>query len=185
MNDAAKDDDLSDEVLRAIRRILRRTSEHSRQLTRVAGLSVAGLMCLKAIDAAKPDAANPDAAKPDAMEPDGEVTVVGVSRAVHLAPATVSRILDRLETSQLIERRPSRHDRRRVCLVLTDNGRQKLRELPEPLQEHFVDQLRNLLPETQQQIRDTLQLVVRMMEADTLDAAPILTPEPDFKSSDD
>ncbi len=170
MIDSGNDHDLSDEVLRAIRRILRRTTEHSRHLTRVAGLSVAGMMCLKAIDA---------------MEPDGEVTVVGVSRAVHLASATVSRILDRLEASQLIERRPSRQDRRRVCLVLTDTGRQKLRELPEPLQEHFVDQLRELPPETQQQIRDTLQLVVRMMEADTLDAAPILTPEPDFKSADE
>lgn len=162
---ACREADAVDEVLRAIRRILRRTTEVSRQLSRVSGLSVAGMLCLRAIGE---------------MEHRDEVTVVGVSRAVQLAPATVSRILDRLEAAGLIERQRSSTDRRRVCLRLTNVGRVKLRELPRPLQEQFVARLKALSSDEQMQICATLQQVVAMMEADRIDASPLLSPEASF-----
>jgi len=114
------------------------------------------------------------------MEHGDEVTVVGVSRAVQLAPATVSRILDRLEAVGLIERQRSSTDRRRVCLQLTTVGRVKLRELPRPLQEQFVARLKVLSHDEQMQICATLQQVVAMMEADRIDASPLLSPEASF-----
>ncbi|HSG70094.1 MAG TPA: hypothetical protein VLA12_06745, partial [Planctomycetaceae bacterium] len=46
------EDEVAFEILRSIRRILRKTSQHSRQLTRQSGLSVTQLLCLKAISEA-------------------------------------------------------------------------------------------------------------------------------------
>jgi DNA-binding MarR family transcriptional regulator len=156
--------DVADDALRAIRRILRKTSEHSRQLSRQFGLTVPQVLCLRFIADAKADV---------------EVTVAMVSQAVQLAPATVSRILDRLEDATLILRERRSQDRRKVCLSLTDLGRQQIAKLPRPLQEQFVLRLRALPDERQRQLLGALEKVVEMMEAGDLDAAPVLEPGAD------
>lgn len=156
----------SDEVLRSIRRILRKVSQHSRQLSRQVGLTVPQLLCLRAIAE---------------TEADCEVTVAQVGQSVQLSSATVSRILDRLEQSQLIVRERKSADRRKVCLSLTEQGRQKARNLPTPLQERFVTRMESLSLEEQSQLLDTLAKIVDMMEASDLDAAPVLDPAIDIK----
>ncbi len=50
---ADSDGDVAYDTLRSIRRILRKTSQHSRQIARQSGLSVSQLLCLKAIDEAE------------------------------------------------------------------------------------------------------------------------------------
>lgn len=152
---------IADDVLRAIRRILRKTSEHSRQLLRVAGLTVPQLLCLRAIAE---------------TEENADVTVGMVSHAVQLAPATVSRILDRLEDAGLVIRERGSQDRRKVFLSLTDLGRQQIDKLPTPLQEQFISRVLALSIEEQQQLLGSLEKVVEMMEAADLDAAPVLEP---------
>ena len=154
--------DLTERVLRALCRILRKTSEHSRQVCREAGLTVPQALCLRAIGDAPPA---------------HEATVVQVSRAVQLAPTTVSRILDRIEAAGLTRRQRSSQDRRKVCLALTDLGRQRLLNLPAPLQERFVSRLLALDSSRQQQLLDALEQVVELMEASGLAAAPVLEPE--------
>lgn len=154
--------DLTERILRALRRILRKTSEHSRQLFRDTGLTVPQALCLRAIGDATPE---------------HEATVVQVSRAVQLAPATVSRILDRMEAAGLIRRQRSSQDRRKVGLVLTDLGQNRLLNLPAPLQERFVARLLALDPNRQQQLLNALEQVVELMEASGLAAAPVLEPE--------
>ncbi len=156
--------DIADAALRAIRRILRKTSEHSRQLSRQSGLTTPQLLCLRFIAEANSD---------------GEITVAMVSQAVQLAPATVSRILDRLEDAGLVVRERRSQDRRKVCLSLTELGRQQVDKLPTPLQEQFVERLRALPPDEQQRLLGSLQKVVEMMEASQLDAAPVLEPGAD------
>jgi len=153
--------DIADDALRAIRRILRRTSEHSRQLARQSGLTVPQVLCLKRIADARPDE---------------EITVALVSQAVQLAPATVSRILDRLEDAGLVVRERRSQDRRKVCLSLTELGREQIDNLPPPLQEQFVERLRALSPPEQKNLVGALEQVVEMMEASGLDAAPVLDP---------
>lgn len=152
---------IADDVLRAIRRILRKTSEHSRQLWRVAGLTVPQMLCLRAIAEAEENA---------------DVTVGMVSHTVQLAPATVSRILDRLEDAGLVVRERRREDRRKVFLSLTDLGREQIDKLPAPLQDQFVDRVLALSLDEQQQLLGSLEKVVEMMEATDLDAAPVLEP---------
>jgi DNA-binding MarR family transcriptional regulator len=156
----------SNDILRALRRILRKISQHSRQLSREAGLTVPQLLCLRVIGEA---------------EPEEEVTAAMVSQSVQLSPATVSRILDRLEKRQLILRERRSNDRRKVCLSLTEAGRQKVAELPTSLQEQFVTRMQSLPIEEQSQLQGTLERIVDMMEATELDAAPVLDPAVDIK----
>ena len=160
------EDELAEEVLRSIRRIVRRVSEHSRLLSREAGLTVPQLLCLKAIGSR-----------------DGqEVTVNMVGAEVQLSPATVSRIVDRLERGGLVLRERTAKDRRKVCLSLTPAGLERFQTLPKPLQVRFVERLGKLEPHRAQVLLDALHEVVQLMEADDLDASPMLTPGEDLKA---
>lgn len=164
MHSDAASSEISDEVLRAIRRIFRRTTEYSRQLARESGLTVPQVLCLRVI------------AEASAGQ---EVTVAGIGQAVQLAPATVSRILDRLEYAGLVVRERRSQDRRKVCLSLTDVGRKQVESLPAPLQEQFVQRLLALSRPQQRQLLGALEKVVEMMDAAGLDAAPMLEADMD------
>ena len=160
------EDELAEDVLRSIRRIVRRVSEHSRVLSREAGLTVPQLLCLKAIGSR-----------------DGqEVTVNMVGAEVQLSPATVSRIVDRLERGGLVLRERTAKVRRKVCLSLTPAGLERFQTLPKPLQVRFVERLGKLDPRRAEQLLDALHKVVELMEADELDASPMLTPGEDLKA---
>jgi DNA-binding MarR family transcriptional regulator len=157
---AARDD--SEDVLRAIRRIVRRIAEHSRTLQLDAGLTVPQLLCLTAIG--------------ELEELDAEITVVMVSERVQLTPPTVSRIVDRLVRAGLVERDRRAKDRRKVCLSLTAAGLERFQTRPKALQETFVARFEALGPERRHAILAALQDVGAMMEAAELDAAPVLVP---------
>ncbi len=157
---------IADDVLRAIRRILYKTAEHSRQLARDGNLSVPQLLCLRKV------------AESTRAEP---VTVAAVAQAVQLATATVSRILDRLEAAELLVRERSSVDRRKVLLRLTAKGRRRIKRLPTPLHEEFLGRLTKLPQSEQRALLTSLEQIVEMMGAAELDAAPLLTPGTEVK----
>lgn len=161
-----REESLGFRILRAIRRIIRRTSEHSRNVGKQGGVSVPQMLCLKAIA----DFPN-----------DTEVTVALVADAVQLSAATVSRILDRLENSGFILRERRSVDRRKVCLSLTEIGQQRLDDLPTPLHEQFLTRLETLDPVERLGLLMALERIVELMDAEELDAAPVLTPELDVR----
>ena len=100
---------------------------------------------------------------------------------MNLAPATVSRILDRLTRAELVVRERRSKDRRRVCLTLTPAGLERFQTLPTPMQEKFVRRLGALPDAERQTILDSLRRIVTLMDADELDAAPMLVPGIDVK----
>lgn len=159
---------IPDDILRAIRKILRKTAEHSRQLAREGDLSVPQLLCLRKVG------------ESTKAEP---VTVAEVAAAVQLSNATVSRILDRLVKSELIVRERSTADRRQVFLWLTTHGKRRVKKLPTPLHELFLTRLTKLPKAEQRALLASLEQVVDMMGAKELDAAPMLMPGADAKSS--
>lgn len=164
MSNNDRDDRVAYEILRSIRKILRKTAEHSRQISRESGLSVAQLLCLRAI-------ADAD-----------EATVAMVSQSVQLSPPTVSRILDRLFHSGLIERQRPSADRRKLCHFLTEKGRRQLAKLPTPLHDKFLQRLKTLDDGHQDQLLQSLNQLVEMLEASDVDASPMLTTETDAKA---
>lgn len=158
------DSQIAHQVLRSIRQIMRKISEHSKALSSEVGLTVPQLMCLKAVGE---------------MEEEGtqEITVASVAQRVQLSPATVSRIIDRLVRVDLLHRDRGEKDRRKVCLSLTIHGLERFQTLPVPLQEAFVMRLQALPREERLALVEALQRLAILMEAETLDVAPVLHEE--------
>lgn len=144
------------EVLTALRRIIRATDLHSKQLAREVGLTTPQVVVLQAIRDL------------------GEVTSGQLSRRVSLSQGTVTTILDRLENRGLVERYRSAADRRVVHSRLTRRGRAVLRRAPPLLHERFIEAFQRLSPVRQSRILATLDEVAAMMGAAELDAAPLL-----------
>lgn len=145
-----------EDVLVAMRRIMRATDLYSKQLSKVAGLTAPQMLILQAIRDL------------------GDVTIGTVARHVSLSQATVTTILDRLERRQLVHRERSTVDKRKVHAQLTDAGRAALDDAPTPLQQSFTQRFQNLEDWEQNMITAALQRVADMMDAGTLDASPVL-----------
>lgn len=150
------DDRLDHEVLRALRRIFHAVDGHSRRLARLHGLTEPQAICLNAVNRA------------------GELNPGQLARTVSLSPPTVTGILDRLERRGLIRRERTARDKRQVVICLTDDGRSLLANSPPPLQERFTRRLTELPDSRQRQIARSLNEVVRLMEAEDIEAAPLL-----------
>lgn len=150
MNDAAQD------VLVALRRIIRAVDLQSKRINKASGLTTPQILILRAIDTL------------------GEVTTGRLSDTVTLSQATVTTILDRLEGRGLIERYRSTVDKRVVHTRLTTTGRRALKKAPPLLHERFVEAFSSLDHASQKQMIATLDEVAVMLGGGTLDAAPIL-----------
>lgn len=164
----SEQDEVADAVLRSIRQIIRRVSEHSHHLAREAGLTIPQLLCLKSIGV-----------RPD--EP--EVTVAMVAADMQLSAPTVSRIVDRLERAGLVIRERRARDRRKVCLSLTEAGQARFENLPVPLQDRFLQNLMEIEASERVDLMRALRRIVELMDATGIDAAPILAPGEPAKGS--
>jgi DNA-binding MarR family transcriptional regulator len=145
-----------DEILIALRRIMRAADLQSKQLVRESGLTAPQLLVMQAI------------------EREGQPSTSALAKSIVVSQATVTRIIDRLESAGLVRREKSSRDKRIVNISLTDIGRQKLKNAPEPLQAGFIRRYRELEDWEQHMLRSSLLRIAQMMDAEGLDAAPIL-----------
>ncbi|ABM25676.1 MULTISPECIES: MarR family winged helix-turn-helix transcriptional regulator [Shewanella] len=145
-----------EQLLISLRRVIRAIDIHSRQLNKHSGLTGPQLMVMQKI--AQLDA-------PLAKQVAEEIT---------LSPATVTTIIDRLEGRGLVIRKRSDTDKRKVHLSLSDAGRSLLQDSPKPLQDHFIKRYQNLEEWEQSQLLSAVERIAVMMDADKIDAAPML-----------
>ena len=148
--------DTTDEILTALRRIIRAVDLRSKELMRSHGLTGPQALLLKETGAVQ------------------TLSVGELAKRANLSQATVTDILARLEGRGLVVRRRCRQDRRRVLVSLTAPGEALLRSAPPLLQERFVERLSKLQYWEQTQILSSLQRVAAMMGAEEIDAAPVL-----------
>ncbi|MEE4185330.1 MAG: MarR family transcriptional regulator [Gammaproteobacteria bacterium] len=144
------------QVLVALRRIIRATDQYSSHLARTTGMTAPQILLLQSI-----------AALPGA-------SVGALAAHISLSQATVTTIINRLEKRELLYRERSQRDKRVVNIRLTDRGRALLAQAPTPLQEQLARQFTQLAEPEQMQIVTALEHVARMMDAEGLDAAPVL-----------
>ncbi|WP_394193299.1 MarR family winged helix-turn-helix transcriptional regulator [Pseudoalteromonas atlantica] len=145
-----------DELLVALRRVIRAIDLHSKQLNKTSGLTGPQLLIMHEVD-----------------QSDG-ITASRIAQNVNLSPATVTNILDRLENRNLVNRVRSQLDKRRVSLYLTQTGKELLANAPQPLQEHFIEKFTALDEWEQSQLLSSMQRIAAMMDADKIDASPLL-----------
>ena len=144
------------EVLVELRRIIRATDLQSKRMVKACGLTIPQIVVLRAIADL------------------GDVTVRRVSEHVSLSQATVTTILNRLESRGLVTRVRSESDKRVVNARLTLAGVAVLDSSPTPLHEKFIESFDALKAAEQREILAALQRVAEMMGAEDIDAAPLL-----------
>jgi len=144
------------ELLIALRKVIRAIDLHSKHLSKTSGLTSPQLLIMLEIDKV------------------AGVNSSQVAKMVNLSAATVTNILDRLENKNLISRVRDTQDKRKVGLYLTDNGKALLLNAPQALQEHFIEKFSNLAQWEQSQLLSSMERLSEMMDANEIDAAPLL-----------
>jgi DNA-binding MarR family transcriptional regulator len=145
-----------EELLVALRKVIRAIDIRSKELSRDVGLTGPQLIVLQQVGK------NPG------------VMVKEIARSITLSPATVTSILDRMESRGHINRVRSTQDKRKVGVFLTDVGQSLLDKAPLPLQEHFLNRFNAIEEWEQSQMVATMQRIATMMDAQKIDAAPVL-----------
>jgi DNA-binding MarR family transcriptional regulator len=134
-----------EDVLVALRTIMRASDVYSRRLSRTAGLTTPQLLVLRAV------------------AQHGDVPISAIANELQLAQATVTTIVDRLEQRLLVYRVRSQADRRVVHLRLTDDGKDALSDAPEIVQAEFAERFRELPDWEQSMITASIQRVAELM----------------------
>lgn len=145
-----------DEILISLRRIMRAAELHSQKLMKESGLTAPQLLVMQAI------------------EKEGSPSTSTLARHIAVSQATMTRIIDRLEHGGLVRREKSSTDKRVVNISMTDAGKAKLTSAPEPLQAEFLRKFRVLEGWEQHMLKSSLLRIAKMMDAEDIDAAPIL-----------
>jgi len=143
-------------VLVSLRRIIRATDMQSKRMEKLCGLTIPQIMILRAIQEL------------------GDVTVKRLSAEVSLSQATVTTILNRLETRGLVERVRGEEDKRVVNARLTHSGGGTLATAPLLLHEKFIERFESLESWEQTQLLSSMQRIAAMMDAEQIDASPLL-----------
>ncbi|MBA6234425.1 MULTISPECIES: MarR family winged helix-turn-helix transcriptional regulator [unclassified Colwellia] len=144
------------QLLIALRKVIRAIGLHSKQLNKTSGLTTPQLLIMLEIDKTS------------------GINSSQVAKNVNLSAATVTNILDRLENKGLVSRVRSTQDKRKVSLYLTEDGKALLLNAPQALQEHFIENFANLAQWEQSQLLSSMERLAGMMDANEIDAAPLL-----------
>lgn len=149
--------DRTDESLIALRRILRATELYERDLAQAAGLTPAQLRVLQIVAER------------------GSVTPKALANQMGVSQATVTALVDKLVARAFVQRIPSEEDRRQTNLVASEIGRATLENVPDALQQRYVRAFDRLEDWEQAQLVSSLERVAAMLNAESLDASPVLT----------
>lgn len=149
--------DAAEEMLVALRRVMRAVDIHSRRLVQSHGLTGPQAVVLKELVRSS------------------TLTSGELAKRVSLGQGTVSEIVKRLESRELVKREPSATDRRRVHVSPTQAGCDVIAQSPPLLQETFRARFSALKDWEQNLILSSVQRVAELMDAEEIDAAPMLS----------
>lgn len=165
---------LVEPVMIGLRQIVRSIDIHSHRLFKACGLTNPQLVILREIDRHGP------------MSPSD------LARGAKLSNATITGILRRLETRGCVSRRSDERDRRRQLISLTPEGQTALEAAPTMIQDKLSRAITGLKDWEQSLLLSSIQRLAEAMDAETLEAAPILStgsltadPDPDATPPDD
>ena len=155
MTDAA-DLTLYDRALVALRRIMRATDLQAKKLARETGLTLPQFMILQT------------------LKDTDDATIGSIAQEINLTQATVTTIIDRMQARGLVTRHRNTSDLRKVNVRMTDAGRELVERGPATLQDRFGDRFAALPDWERHTIVAMLQRVAMLMDAEKIDAAPML-----------
>lgn len=148
--------DRIDASLVALRRILRATDLFGRELAQSVGLTAAQFRVLQIVAET------------------GQCTATAISQRMRISQATVTSLVDKLVRHDMVQRVKSQTDRRQTNIVITEKGKQAIAQAPDPLQQRFVRKFDALEDWEQAALIAALERVAAMLDAEDIDAAPVL-----------
>ncbi len=147
------------EIIDNLRRVFQVVNEQSKKAEHETGLTGPQLWAIKTIAQEAP------------------IMVSDIAKRMHLHPATVVGILDRLEKQELVVRVRSTEDRRVVKVELTRQGRALVKKSPEVAQGLLVSGLEKLGEKKLKNISEGLDQMVDILGAQNIPPRLILSPE--------
>lgn len=147
------------DILIKLRRIIRSVNLESKKIEKGFGISIPQLLCLQYLS--QQSAYRAPASK--------------IKAFINLNASTVSGIIKRLETKGLVARTPHPDDKRIILIVLTAQGAELLKNAPTTLQEKLTRRLDQLSPAVIEELHRNIDLLVNLMDAEEIDAAPVVT----------
>ncbi|MGH8281008.1 MAG: MarR family winged helix-turn-helix transcriptional regulator [Gammaproteobacteria bacterium] len=139
-------DRLAEDILLALRRIMRSMDISSRQLISERGLTTPQLICLQS------------------LQDQGPMTTGKLAQAVTLSSATVTGILDRLELRGLVTRERRPEDKRRVVVAVTAAGAAAAEAAPSHLAKRFTEALARLPKDDRSEILRVIQYLADLAD---------------------
>lgn len=135
-------------IMHAIRRIIRASDLHSKELTSNYNITAPQLVTLHVVLQRQ------------------RTSIHELSKSVSLDASTLVGIIDRLEAKGFVRRERSAEDRRQVAIHITDAGKTFIATAPSPLQSSLAKALTRLTPLEQSIIAQSLERIVQMIDAE-------------------
>ena len=136
----------AEDILLALRRIMRSMDIASRRLISEHGLTTPQLICLQN------------------LQEHGPLTTGSLAQAVSLSPATVTGILDRMERRGLVTRERRPEDKRRVLIAITAAGQVAADAAPSYLAQHLNQTLERLPADDRMEIQRAILLLADLTD---------------------
>ena len=145
-----------DTSLIALRRILRATELFGREIRQASGVTPAQFRVLQIIAET------------------GQSTAKTIAQRMRVSQGTVTALVDKLAREGLVVREKSTQDRRQTDIHITAKGTQTISDAPDPLQQRFVRKFSAMEDWEQAMLVASLERVAAMLDADDIDASPVL-----------
>ncbi len=135
------------EIMQSLRRIFKAIQDYSHEVANKFGITGPQLWALKSISLNR------------------RLSLGELSKRMYLHPSTISGVVDRLEKKGYALRERDQEDRRVVKVQLTPKGKKLVNRAPNPVQGKMIYGLRKLKKEELNDIFDSVQKLVKIMEA--------------------
>jgi len=138
--------DLSEEILITLRQISRAMSIYSKSLDKHYGLTAPQLIILQELSHSS------------------QIAIGEIARKISLSQATVTDIIDRLETKDLVQRTKNNLDRRQVMIKITSNGMNIINKGLSLLHKDFLAKFNQLQKWEQHLLLSSVERIASMMQ---------------------
>lgn len=141
-------DDVTIHIVKCLRKITHEIGRHSKHIHENYNITLPQMICLREI-------AN-----------QGPISFSTLTKLIFLNNSTITGIVDRLENQQLVKRIRMSKDRRQIHLEATELGRELLEKAPPPIDQHFIDNLKNVTDNELHQLVWSLEKIIKLFNTE-------------------
>lgn len=103
----------------------------------------------------------------------GSMSSAELSRLMYVTPSNITGIIDRLEKKGLVERVRKEGDRRIALIVLTENGKEMSKNIPDPIEKKLIKQLTDLENEHVQILAMAMNQILNLIDTKDIEETPL------------